>query len=959
MKGPLFAAPMALVIAVPLAAQPTTEALVPAAAAQTADEAVWAYEESDLVPEQGYVFGVLDNGMRYVIRQNDTPEGTALVRMEVAAGRLDERDDERGLTHYIEHMAFNGSTNVPEGEMIKLLERLGLAFGADTNASNTFGYTNYRLDLPNNDPALLDTALFLMRETASELLFDEEAVERERGVILAEQRDRTNYAQLNALDQIEFLVPGSLLTKRFPGAGREDVDTADAATLRALWERVYVPGKTTLIVVGDFPVDVMREAIVKHFSSWQGPDGADQPDAGPVDPGRQGETDIYTDPALTEAITFARNAAWIDRPDTMADRRASILRALGYSILRRRLTKLARAEDPPFRSVGVGTSDIFEAGRQTTLTVAPIEGQRERGVMEAVTTFRQFVEFGVSAAEIAEQVANRRTGLENAVAGQATRSHGTFAGRATALVRNDRIPTSPEFDLALFEEVAATATPETVMAAIRADIVPLDNPLIRFQGPNAPEGGAEALRALWDAAVGAPVDAPQESAIAAWTYTDFGAPGEVVSDTVDERLDIRTITFDNGVRLNLKPTDLAEDRISLAVTIDGGNFIESREEPLKVDLTALFAAGGLGAYTQDELQTVLAGRSVGFSLGASTDSFRFSRTTTPRDLELQLQLIAAYLTDPGYRPEPIKRFRNGLGDFYARLTATPGAAYSSASGAILSDDDPRFSLPERGALEALTFDDLREAISDRLANGAMEVALVGDFDPGRAIDLVARTLGALPPREAAFRDYPDSRQRSFTATRERQTIYHDGEDNQASLRFVWPTRDYSDQQAFSELAMLRSVLTLKLTETLREDLGKAYSPSVGSSLSRYYPGYGTFQVVANIDVGEVEATRAAILETLNRLRNEPVDDDTLQRARQPILETIDNALKTNGSWMRYVRRAQSEPDRIDRFLASRGIYEAITAEQLQETAAQYLTEGGAVEFLVLPRPEDQADTAAQ
>ncbi|MEW4451141.1 insulinase family protein, partial [Bremerella sp. JC817] len=133
-----------------------------------------------------WVFGKLDNGMRYIIRRNNRPEGTALVRMEFTAAALDEEDDERGYAHYVEHMAFNGSTNVPEGEMIKLLERKGLAFGADTNASTGFEYTQYKLDLPRADEDLLDTSLMLMRETASELLFDEEAVQREKGVILSE-----------------------------------------------------------------------------------------------------------------------------------------------------------------------------------------------------------------------------------------------------------------------------------------------------------------------------------------------------------------------------------------------------------------------------------------------------------------------------------------------------------------------------------------------------------------------------------------------------------------------------------------------------------------------------------------------------------------------------------------------------------------------------------------------------
>ncbi|MEL6542107.1 MAG: insulinase family protein, partial [Pseudomonadota bacterium] len=163
--------------------------------ASAVEEPNWPFEESDITVDSGYTFGQLDNGMRYILRQNATPEGTAVVRMRIDSGSLDETDEEQGLSHYLEHMAFNGSKGIPEGEMIKLLEREGLAFGADTNASTGFEAITYMLNLPRNDEDLLDTALMLMRETVSELTIAQDAVDRERGVILAERRDRRNFAQ--------------------------------------------------------------------------------------------------------------------------------------------------------------------------------------------------------------------------------------------------------------------------------------------------------------------------------------------------------------------------------------------------------------------------------------------------------------------------------------------------------------------------------------------------------------------------------------------------------------------------------------------------------------------------------------------------------------------------------------------------------------------------------------------
>ena len=935
-------APLALLLA-PLSA--TAEEAPPATAE-------WAFEQSDLAAEDGYVFGRLGNGVRYIIRQNDRPEGTALVRMDVAAGRLDERDDERGLAHFVEHMAFNGSTNVPEGEMVKLLERLGLAFGADTNAATAFDYTQYRLDLPRNEEELLDTALMLMRETASELLFEVDAVERERGVLLAERRDRTDYQRLNGADLIDFAFPGSRFSNRYPVIDREDVATASAATLRGFWERNYIPSKTTLVVVGDFDPALVEAKIKARFADWQAVGGEPQPDAGPSNPDYKGATDIYLDPALDEQVVVFRNGAHIDEPDTLAARKQALLRGIGTEIVNRRLRRLALSDDPPFRGAAFGTGDVFETARQTSLTVNAIEGQWQRGVAAAIAEYRRALQYGFSEAELQEQLARYRTGFENAVASADTRSNASFVNAALGLSRNERVPVSPQDRLAYFEAMAGTATPEAVLAAIRDYGLPLDEALIRFRGRTAPEGGEQTLRAAFDMAMAAPVTPPDLTEAAEFAYTDFGTPGTVVTDETGEELGIRRIRFANAVMLNLKRTALEDERVRVAVTLDGGSLLDTREEPLKTALVGLIESGGLGEHSIDQLQTVLAGRTVGARIGSGTDAFTVSATTTPRDLEVQLQLITAYLTDPGYRQDAITRYRNGLDDYFARLDATPARALSSQVGAIVSDGDPRFTLQDQEDYAALDFDDLQAGIGDRLATGALEVALVGDFDEARAIELVAATLGALPARESEFRGLADARQRSFTADRSDRTITHSGEADQALVRYLWPTRDDSDALAVSTLNLLRAVVDLEVTETLREKLGKAYSPSVGNSQSRYYPGYGTFAITATVEPGEIAATRAAIEQTVAGLRAEPIDADTLQRARQPVLERLDNLLKTNGGWMAMTRRAQSEPDRIERYLTAKARYEAMTAADVQAMARLYLDPQQALTVLVLPESDD-------
>lgn len=916
---------------------------------QTApSEPLWVFEDSDVPVDPGFVFGRLDNGLRYILRQNATPEGTAVVRMRIDSGSLDETDTERGLSHYLEHMAFNGSKNIPEGEMVSLLEREGLAFGADTNASTGFDAITYMLNLPRNDEELLGTALMLMRETASELTIAEDAVERERGVILAERRDRRGYAQRAQEDSFEFTAPDARFRERLPIGTLEVLETATAAQIRALYERTYTPANTVLVIIGDYPVEVMEAALRTRFSDWQAAPAPVEPETGPVDVTRSGETDIYLDPALSESVSIYRLAPWQDMPDTEANRREGSLRAIGYGIINRRLARLARGEEAPFRSARFSSGDIFEDARSTTLSISSEDGEWRKGVLAATRELNQALTYGFTQAELNEQLANIRTALENRVEGEATRNNQALAGAALALVSSERIPTEASYQLAQFEAMQAEFTPERILAALKADAAPLDDPLIRFQGRTAPEGGEEALRAAFAEGMALPIAPPEDTGAVEFAYGDFGEPGVVVSDTREERLGFRYITFANGVRLTLKATDIRKDQIVFHIALDGGDLLNTVDDPLKTYLVSTMPSGGLGAHSSDELQTILAGRSVGWRIASNGDAFTAIGGTTPRDLELQLQLATAGLTDPGYRQEGIEQFRRGIANFFETLNSTPGRAYSTAAGAILSDNDPRFSLQPRETFEALDFDQLRAAISDRLEQGAIEVALVGDFDEDAAISAVAGTLGALPPREADFLPREEARQRTFTKNRTQHVLRHQGEDDQALVRMIWPTTDDSDHGETMRVNLLARVVQLELTDRLREELGQAYSPRASSGMSRIYRGYGTFMLSASVDVAEVEATRAAMDKLIADLRAAPVDADVLERARKPLLEAYDNALKSPGGWMNLADRAQSQPDRLERWFVAPDMLRAITAEELQAEALQYLVPGEAVEIVVLP-----------
>ncbi|PEQ13740.1 peptidase M16 [Novosphingobium sp. PC22D] len=961
----LFAALLSALL--PIVALPAPALAAPArdAAIEHAREPVWGFEDSDIPLDPAYRFGRLGSGLRYVIRKNATPEGTALVRMIVEAGSLDEKEAERGLAHFVEHMAFNGSARVPEGEMVPLLERNGLAFGADTNASTGFERTTYKLDLPRNDPALLDTALMLMRETASELMISPGAVDRERGVVLAEMRDRNTWSYRDTVAGTNFFYAGSRFAQRFPIGTEASIKTATAKRLREFYEREYVPGNVTVVIVGDFEPDLVERAILAHFADWTGPKARPRPDAGPIRNADIGRTDVYIDPAVSERIVAQRTRPYTYEADTVAARQENLLAQVGYGIVNRRFKRLSRSPDPPFRGAGFGTGDVFDSARATRLIVDTVDRTWRRGLIAAAREYRRALLYGFSEAEVAEQLANIRNSLENAAAGARTQSNGTLYAAVEALLSDGTVPSQPATVLARFEAFAPQITPERVMAALVADAAPLENPNIRLRTRFAPAGDADAVRAAWNEAMLAAVSRESSTDLAGFAYTDFGPAGVVVSDKREPALGIRQIVFANGVMLNVKHTEIEKDRVRFSVSIDGGDMLDTKANPLATEMVPYLDEGGLARHSSDDLQTILAGRSVSDGFRTSEASFDSRGITTPRDLEVQLQLLTAYIVDPGYRAEGQLQFRQQMNTYFKRKDATPGSALGAAIGGILSDDDPRFTLQPVEAYRRLTFAKLRRDIAGRLEFGAIEIGIVGDIEEEQAIALVAATFGALPDRERRFRDYSGQQQpRVFAEDRTRRVVRHEGASDQALLRFTWPTRDDSDMVEALRLDLLERVVRVELTDTLREKLGKSYSPQASSALSHNWKGYGTFAVQASVDVGEVAATSDAIRATIAALRAQAPSDDLLQRARQPLLERFQNALKSNAGWLALVDRAQSEPARIDRYLGAGEILMATTPADLQALALRYLDPDRAIRIVVVPQgvalaPEgDESDQAS-
>ena len=325
---------------------------------------------SDVKVDPDVVYGKLPNGVRYAVMHNDTPTKTAALRVRIDTGSLNETDQQRGLAHFLEHMAFNGSKNIPEGEMVKRLERHGLAFGADTNAYTSFDQTVYTLDLPEVSDELFDETLMIMRETVENLLFDPEAIDRERGVVQSEKRRQDSPGARAGLANLAFMTEGSRVMDRLPIGIDETLETVNAGDFRDYYNGYYRPENTFVVLVGDVETNYAVAKITEYFADWTvASEPKKQLDAGKSLPHGE-DIGYFVDPEVQTSITLTTIKPYSEYPDTIANRKKGFIDGLGNRILNRRLSSLAQKADAVFISGGVGGSSLFETSDSMSLRMS-------------------------------------------------------------------------------------------------------------------------------------------------------------------------------------------------------------------------------------------------------------------------------------------------------------------------------------------------------------------------------------------------------------------------------------------------------------------------------------------------------------------------------------------------------------------------------------------------------------
>jgi zinc protease len=907
-------------------------------AAQPAGGQEWAQGRSDVAPDPAIRFGKLPNGMLYAIMHNDTPTHQTSLRLRIGSGSMEERDDQQGLAHFLEHMAFKGSSHVPEGEMIKLLERRGLAFGPDTNAQTDFDSTVFMLDLPESDPETLGLGMMLMRETASELTLSQSAMNPERGVVLSEERLRDTPDYEAFKKRLNFMLPGQLAPHRLP-IGKVDVlQTAPVSLIREYYAANYRPDRAQLVVVGDIDPAAMEAKIKAAFGDWRpvGPETRD-PDYGRLAP-RGPESQLVVQPGAHTALSVLWLKPYRDEPESEAKDRRERIEEIALAVLDRRLERLAQGGDAPFVGANAGIGDQLHSARVTSLSLLPKPGAWKAGLVAALHAEREAVAFGVAQSEVDREVTEARSRMQIAAAGAATRRTPDLAQEIVRTLDDDEVVTSPAQDLARFERDVKGLTAAEVSARLK-EIFSGQGPLLSMTTPDPIEGGDAALSSAFRTALADPIAAPAVFAAKPWPYDRFGTPGRVVERREAQDLGVTFVRFANGVRLNIKPTRFSKDQILVSVRFAGGRLDLPKDRVTETWASQALALGGLGRIDFDDMEQVLNGHEYGVQAGVDDDAFALSGVTQPKDLDIQMQVLAAYTTDAAFRPAAFNRIRNAFVEQLSQLDATPQGVFARDSARLEHAGDARWAIPSEAEVKAATPDGLSDLLRPILTSAPLEIVVVGDVTPDRAIAAVASTFAALPARPMDEQASPSGLDVRFPEGGHAAVeLTHKGRADQAIAYEAWPTNGlFADPQDTRVTNVLMAVVELRLIDKERIEQGATYSPAAAAAPSDVFPHYGVAYASIETPPAKIPGFYRAVDQIAADLAAKGPTPDELQRAVKPRIETLAKAQQTNAYWLTWVAGADRDPRRLQVVRDTLAGYARITAADVQAAARRYLS----------------------
>lgn len=906
----------------------SARAAAPAAASLSAAELA---EKLPLDPS--IVQGKLANGLSYSIRPNKRPAGRAELWLAVDAGSVQEEEGQRGLAHFLEHMAFNGTQRYPAQKLVLALESLGMRFGPDINAFTSFDETVYSLTIPTDKPEILDTAFQVLSEWACCVAFDPAEVAQERGVILEEWRLGRG-AGARILDrQLPVLFGGSRYAERLPIGKPEIIEKATAEDLRRYYQTWYRPDRMAVIAVGDFDPAAMERRIRETFGRIPAPT-APQPKLDLPAPAAKGTlVSVVTDPEAT-TTSVGVYAPIPRRPeDRVADYRRSLVEALYHSLLNARLDELTQEEDPPFYWAASSTDDFVRTHEVIYQSVLVPDGGANKGLQALVDEIERVRRYGFTATELERGKQGLLRFYEQAQAeGEKLDSSGYAAEFLRNFFEGEPVPGLTN-ELTLVRRLLPTIGLADVdaladQAAEAGRLVLVNAP----ERPGVPAPGKETLQATLAAAAGRTVTPYVDRFRAGPLVEDPPRPGTVAAERTIPEVGVTEWKLSNGVRVVLKPTDFQNDEILLLASSPGGlSLVADREYMSGRFAPQILRDAGIGRFDRVTLGKALAGKVVGVESYVADLEEGLQGQASPRDLETLFQLVYLTMTRPRTDPELFSTFVGGLRAGLAERKADPSSVFRDRLAEAFAQGNPRRQPLTPDRVRELDLRVAERIYRDRFGDASdFTFVLVGSFTPESIRPLVLTWLGGLPSggRRESWVDRGPALPQGKVEVRVEKGIEPR---SQVFLAFPAEAAGFS-REARHDLRALGRVLEIRLREVLREDLGKVYGVAIDADLSSRPQPRSMVSISFGCAPENVDELVAAVFAEVAAVRDKGAAEDVLQRVREIERRERQGRLLENGFWLGALEASYREG--LDPRDLAKGdeMLARLTPERLRDTA---------------------------
>lgn len=896
------------------------------------------------------IIGKLPNGLTYYIRKNVQPKNRAELYLVNKAGSVLETDDQQGLAHFTEHMAFNGTRDFPKNELVNYLQKSGVKFGADLNAYTSFDETVYQLPLPTDSTKLFEKGFDILANWAGYQTFDPKEIDAERGVVLEEERLRGKNAQERLQHQVlPVLLNNSRYAERLP-IGKEDIlKNFKPETIKRFYHDWYRPDLQAVIAVGDFDPKRVEQLIKENFSGLKNPAGEKPPTKYSV-PATPGTTvKIATDKefpyTIAEVVVRHPQTKLITTVDYMQSMRV----ALFNQMLNTRLSELLQKADPPFLfgqasySGFLGNQDAF-----TSIAVAKKPEELEKAVKAVVAETERARKFGFTITEFERAKLNLMTQMENGYKEKDKTKSVNFVREYQRNFLEGEASPGIDFEYNFYKEHLNDIKLADVNA-LASKFISDQNRAVIVEAPDKAKDKLPTEQALltWIKEGGKDVTPYVDNVSNKPLLSTIPTGTKITNEVKDDALGTTTLTLGNGITVILKPTDFKNDEILIRGYRFGGTSLASDADYQSANMAAgVVNSSGISDLTEIQLDKMLSGKNLGIEPTISETTEGISGNSSPKDLETALQLLYLYFTEPRKDPDIWASNIAQTKSVLANRGLDPTAVYQDTVAAVLGNHNMRRMTVTADQLDKASLDKAFSFYKERYADATgFTFVLTGAFDVAKIKPLLQTYIGGLPAAGKA--ETYNKLGIHAPAGQITKTVYK-GIGDKATVQLVF-SGDYDYNTANNtQLDGLNEVVQIKLIERLREKEGGVYSPGIRVSYSKIPMGRYNFTVYFSCAPENVEKLINATLEEIGKIKKNGADPVDIQKFVAEDTRATEVQLKENNFWEGYLlSHSQNQEDPHDVLNHIKNL-DQVTVESTKATANKYLSGDNLIRLILLP-----------